>query len=83
MADILHQLSIRTSPTQVYHALTDQKGLSNWWTRDSIAEVMINSIAQFTFDHGRTIVRMKVIKLMPNRNVVWHCMNGFPEWEDT
>lgn len=83
MADILHQLTIRVTPTQVYQALTDSKGLSHWWTRYVNATTMLNSIAQFTFDHGKTIVRMKVIKLIPNRMVVWHCMSGFPEWEDT
>lgn len=83
MADILHQLIIRSSPSQVYHALTDRKGLAHWWTRNVNAEAMINSIAQFTFDHGNTILRMKIIKLIPNRSVVWHCMSGHPEWEDT
>jgi uncharacterized protein YndB with AHSA1/START domain len=83
MADILHQLVIRTSPSQVYHALIDPKGLSHWWTRYVNAESLINSIAQFTFDHGNTTVRMKIVKLIPNRTVVWHCIAGFPEWEDT
>lgn len=83
MADILHQLSIRATPTQIYQALTDRKGLSNWWTRHVAIEPMVNSIGQFTFDHGNTVVKMKVIKLIPNRSIVWHCMGGFPEWEDT
>jgi len=83
MADILHQLLIRSPATQVYHALTEPKGLSHWWTRYVNAEARVNSIAQFTFDHGNTVVRMKIVKLMPNRTVVWHCMNGFIEWEDT
>src|ERR1700738_1193500 len=83
MTDILHQLHIRTTPNHIYHALTDHKGLSQWWTRDVNAEPRVNSIGQFTFDHGNTIVRMKVVKLIPNRAVVWHCISGFPEWEDT
>lgn len=83
MADILHQLFIRTQAPQVYHALTDTKGLANWWTRHVNAQPMVNSIAQFTFDHGKTILRMKIVKLIPNRQVVWHCMSGYPEWEDT
>jgi uncharacterized protein YndB with AHSA1/START domain len=83
MAEILHQLFIRTSPAEVYRALTDQKSLAHWWTRYVNAQTMVNSIAQFTFDHGNTIIRMKVVKLMPNRTIIWHCMNGFPEWEDT
>jgi uncharacterized protein YndB with AHSA1/START domain len=83
MTDILHQLFIRATPAQVYSALTERKGLSHWWTRDVDVEPMVNSIAQFTFDHGRTELRMKIIKLIPNRSVIWHCMSGDPEWEDT
>lgn len=83
MADILHQLVIHTSPGKLYHALTDQKGLAQWWTRYVNTEPMLNSVAQFTFDHGKTTVRMKIVKLIPNRTIVWHCMGGFPEWEDT
>lgn len=83
MADILHQLSIRATPTQLYHALTDKKGLTNWWTRDVNIEPMVNSIGQFNFEHGKIEVRLKIVKLIPNRSVVWHCLQGFPEWEDT
>jgi uncharacterized protein YndB with AHSA1/START domain len=83
MADILHQLTIKTNPSQLYHALNDKKGLMGWWTRDVNFEPMVNSIAQFTFEHGKAEVRLKIIKLIPNRAVVWHCLNGFPEWEDT
>lgn len=83
MADILHQFFIRANPSQVYHALTDQKGLAHWWTRDVTAEPMTNSIAQFRFDHGNTEFRMKIVKLIPSRSVVWHCMSGHPEWEGT
>jgi uncharacterized protein YndB with AHSA1/START domain len=83
MADILHQLLIHSNPSKIYHALTDAKGLSHWWTRHVNAEPMVNSIAQFTFNHGNTVVRLKIVKLMPNRTVVWHCIAGFPEWEDT
>ncbi len=83
MADILHQLTIKTNPSQLYHALTDKKGLMGWWTRDVSLEPMVNSIAQFTFEHGKAEVRLKIVKLIPNRSVVWHCLNGFPEWEDT
>lgn len=83
MTDILHQLTIKATPSLIYHALTDRKGIANWWTRDVNAEPMVNSIAQFKFEHGNVEVRVKVVKLIPNRSVVWHCLQGFPEWEDT
>lgn len=83
MSDILHQLSIRATPAQIYHAITDRKGLSHWWTRNVNAEPLVNSIAEFIFDHGNITYRMKIVKLIPGRSVVWHCISGHPEWEDT
>jgi uncharacterized protein YndB with AHSA1/START domain len=83
MAEILHQLFIKASPTKVYHALTDQKGLASWWTRHTQTEPRVNSIAQFSFEHGQTVFKMKIIRLLPNKAVVWHCVGGHPEWEDT
>lgn len=83
MAEILHDVLIRTKPEKLYQALTEQKGLTNWWTRHAQIEPRINAIAQFSFDHGRTSLRMKILRLIANKAVVWHCVGGQPEWEDT
>jgi len=83
MAEILHKLHIKASPGKIYRALTDQRGLSGWWTIHTKAEPVINSIAEFTFDRGRVIFRMKVIRLISQKAVVWHCIGGHPEWETT
>lgn len=83
MAEILHQLFINAPPSKVYSALTDPKALSSWWTRHATVETRINSISQFAFDHGATVLRMKILRLIPNKAVVWHCVGGHPEWEDT
>lgn len=83
MAEIAHQLFIKATPGKVYHALTEAKGLTNWWTRFAEVEPRINSIAQFTFEHGRVNLRMKILRLITNKGIVWHCIGGLPEWEDT
>lgn len=83
MAEILHELFIKVPPGKVYQALTEQKGLANWWTRHTQAEPRINSIAQFSFEHGQTTFRMKILRLITNKAVVWHCVGGHPEWDDT
>lgn len=83
MADILHELVIKTLPNKVYVALNDRRGLSHWWTREVNYEAIVNSIVELTFDHGNTEVRLKIVKLIPNRSIVWHCLQGFPEWQDT
>lgn len=83
MSEILHQLNIKAPPGKVYQALTEAKGLANWWTQHVVAEPRVNSIAQFTLEHGQMPLRMKILRLIPNKAVVWHCVGGHPEWIDT
>lgn len=83
MAEILHELSIKAPIGKVYQAITEPKGLANWWTRHVQGEARSNSIMQFSFDHGQTVFRMKILRLIPNKAIVWHCVGGQPEWEDT
>ncbi len=35
MPDIMHLISIQSSPERVYQALTTAEGIRNWWTRDA------------------------------------------------
>ncbi|QLH42671.1 MAG: SRPBCC domain-containing protein [Coxiellaceae bacterium] len=83
MAEILHQLFIKAPPNKIYQALTEQKGLASWWTRYVRTEALVNSIAEFTFNKGQVHLRMKILRLILNKAVVWHCLGGHPEWEDT
>lgn len=83
MAEILHQLTIKASPGRVYKALTEQKGLASWWTQFVTAEPRVDSVGEFLFEGGKVNLRMKILKLLPNRAVVWHCMGGHPEWAST
>jgi uncharacterized protein YndB with AHSA1/START domain len=36
MTDILHRITIEASPEALYRALTEQNGLSAWWTKTEI-----------------------------------------------
>jgi uncharacterized protein YndB with AHSA1/START domain len=83
MAEILHQLTIKSAPNRVYKALTEQKGLSGWWTQYVMAEPRVDSIAEFEFEGGKVRFRMKIIKLLINRSIVWHCLSGLHEWVGT
>jgi len=50
MPEILHQLVIDVPPIAVFDAITQQKGLSKWWTTDVRAEPKVGSIAEFGFN---------------------------------
>ena len=83
MPEILHQLLLKASPNRVYQALTEQKGLAHWWIQYVSCEPRLDSIAEFEFAGGKIKVRMKILKLLPNRTVVWHCLAGPTEWIGT
>jgi uncharacterized protein YndB with AHSA1/START domain len=82
MPDILHYIAITATPTKVYAALTEQKGLSGWWTRDVKAEPKLGAIGQFRF--GKTGFNdMKIVELVPGQRVKWQCVDGAKEWIGT
>lgn len=83
MPDILHQLTIKASPNEVYLALTEQRRLASWWTTDVVAEPTVNSVAEFGFGNRSTIIRMRVEALIPSSLVRWRCIGGIEEWEHT
>lgn len=83
MADILHQLTIKASPRQVYQAITQQEGLASWWTRKCKAEAQVGTIAEFFFVDGKVRFQMRIEELDPNRGVRWYCLGDDPEWKDT
>ena len=83
MADILHKLTIKASAQQIYRAITEQQGLSSWWTTHCQASPTINSKAQFSFNQGNVCFNMQIKKLIPDQAVSWYCHGGVPEWQDT
>jgi uncharacterized protein YndB with AHSA1/START domain len=84
VADILHAVSIRGTPQQVYAALTEQSGLRNWWTREVEAQPKVGSVAKFRFGKGGG-PDMEILALVPDRLVHWRCRANTwsDEWVNT
>lgn len=76
---------------KVYQALTSESGLKGWWTSDcTIDPIQVGSVNTFRFDPTYTV--MKVIEFIPNKKVVWECvdhhfvnpdLNHYDEWVGT
>lgn len=81
MTDILHRVVIETSPESLYRALTEQEGLSAWWTKaETTGEV--GGLASFFFGpDGEQRVDMEITELVPNKKVSWKCVAG--SWVNT
>src|SRR5579872_2822675 len=82
MPDILHRIGIKATPETVFRALSDEEGLSGWWTRNTKASATVGAIDQFRFG-DRGFNDMKVSELVPGKRVQWLCVNGAPEWIGT
>lgn len=83
MADILHELSIQSSPDAVYKALTEQDGLRAWWTAHSSAAPTVGSVSEFKFNNGQVVFKMKINALKPGQAVHWEVLQGAPDWSNT
>jgi len=81
MTAILHRVVIESAPEKLYTALTEQTGLSAWWTKTKVTGD-VGSITSFLFGPGgEHKCDMKIIKLVPNERVEWKCTSG--PWVDT
>jgi uncharacterized protein YndB with AHSA1/START domain len=76
------QFVIETAPQKVYEAITTEKGLTNWWTTQVELYPHIGGIATFHFGK-ETYAVMKIAKLLPEREVVWKCVEQYFPKKDT
>ena len=72
MVDILHRVGIKSSPDEVYEALTSREGLAAWWTSDTQGESKVGGALKFRFSSGGSEIGgfdMKVLELQPAKRV--------------
>lgn len=81
--DSLHQIGIKASPEAVYKALTEQDGISSWWSEHTQAEPAIDNVNEVSFYGGMAVFELRNVVLSPNKNVVWSVEGGPPPWVGT
>jgi uncharacterized protein YndB with AHSA1/START domain len=78
VTDILHRVGINASPEKLYEALSSQKGLAGWWTRNAKATPEVGTVNEFRFG-DRGFSHMNVAELVPGTRVRWKCGDGAKE----
>jgi uncharacterized protein YndB with AHSA1/START domain len=78
MPDIMHSLTIKSPAEKVYQALTEQKVLAGSWTPGVVAQAKVGFPLALKLG---TVLKMKITKLEPGRNVTWSVTEGIPDWE--
>ncbi|HEX2913151.1 MAG TPA: SRPBCC domain-containing protein [Chloroflexia bacterium] len=81
MPDILHQVIVAAEPEKVYEALTEQNGLSGWWTTNASAEARVGAVDEFRFFNGEFVIKIEVAELEPGKKVAWNIKQSVPDWE--
>ena len=82
MPDILHRVGIKAPSEKVYAALSEEKGLAGWWTKNVKASPTVGAVNQFRFG-DRGFNDMQVAELIPGKRVKWQCVDGANEWIGT
>ncbi|MGJ8670526.1 MAG: SRPBCC family protein [Oceanococcus sp.] len=81
MTSIKHRVIIETTPDKLFQAITNEQGLSSWWTKAQVAEKPARQIKFFFGPSGEHVVEMATMEVVPNRKVSWKCTAG--PWEMT
>lgn len=71
-----NSLIIQASPEKIYDAITTEKGLQQWWTKQVELYPHIGGTGTFTFGKNVYVV-MKIAKLVPGKEIVWKCVEQF------
>ena len=86
MADIIHRIGIKATPSQVYDAVATTEGVAGWWTRETTGSNRQGGTVNVRFHkHGDEIGQMdyELVTLDPGREVTWRFISGPPEWLGT
>ncbi|RED75029.1 SRPBCC family protein [Cohnella phaseoli] len=82
MANIEHLQTVHAPASKVYETLTAAEGLSEIWTNELIVNNQIGFVNEFRFGSD-DVTKMKIEELIPNKKVVWHCIDSDAEWIGT
>jgi len=82
MANIEHLQTVHAPASKVYETLTTAEGLSEIWTNELIVNNQVGFINEFRFGSD-DVTKMKIEELIPNKKVVWHCIDSDAEWIGT
>lgn len=81
MADIKQKLVIKTNADNIYKAITNQEGITQWWCKNTTAKPETGFVNVFVFGENR--IEMKVTVLVPGERVEWECIQATEEWMNT
>ncbi len=81
--DSLHQIEIKASPEAIFKAITEQEGISKWWSEHTKAEPKEGFVNEVSFYGGMAVFMLRNKTLESNKKLVWVVDGGPPPWVNT
>lgn len=84
--DITHNLHINANTQTIYNAVSTEKGINGWWSKECSVGEAEGENSLLKFDKQGTTVEMgfRTVTLSPNKKVVWECISmPNPSWVGT
>jgi len=85
MADIRHQVEIKTDQEKTYAALTTAEGIRSWWTDNADLDEQVGGAGIFRFHYDQTVETVvRIADLQAPALVCWAVTSSFrPEQDGT
>lgn len=80
---IILAVEIDAPATDIYRAITTQKGLASFWTSDVTATPEVGAELRFGFPEAPVDLKMTVAELEEGRTIRWTCQGPWPHWTGT
>lgn len=71
--DIIHKFEIKTSVEAAYNAVTTEKGINGWWSKDCDIPDKEGETMKVRFTEHNVEMGFKVEELTPLKRVKWLC----------
>lgn len=81
MKKIIHTVHIHATLSEVFEALTTEKGVTGWWTTEAKLEPGEGNLIKFRFMDVFS-PRMRQVRLEKESLVEWKCEGGHDNWRD-
>ena len=82
MKIIHHVIDVDAPASEIWPAITEQRGLAGWWSTQVLAPAAtVGARIEFTFA-GDFHPVMEIAKIDPGTELEWHCLGGHDPWND-
>lgn len=83
MATIKHLVTINAPIDKVYHAVSTQQGVRDWWTAGAHIEEKVGGTLEFTFGESNYYNKMRMEAMKQSNYIEWLVVESDPEWLNT